>query len=295
MPQGPPLDNFVNRLTVTQINAEIASKSTMSDLPVNLRLLCGYRPSISLVARDLGVNRSQLNRYLSGASTPRPPLMRRICDYFGVEDHEIRLPQSDFAAIVKLKGLASDSLSRTLRAHLDRVVARNDPRIFQLNGTFFEYYWSMSTPGKVIRGLVGFAPEGEHLFYGRLERIGDPRKPVRRHFRYQGLALMTGDRVFMNDYETGAGIEVTQTILYPDYSYRWTTLHGVKCGVSANRDHVPCAVRVFLERTPASTTLTANLRRVGLYAPDDPGLPGHVLPLIDNTVSGPFVFAAHVR
>ncbi|TIU71241.1 MAG: helix-turn-helix transcriptional regulator [Mesorhizobium sp.] len=51
-------------------------------------------------------NRSQLNRYLSGSSTPRPPLMRRICDYFSVENHEIRLPQSDFAAIVKLKGLA---------------------------------------------------------------------------------------------------------------------------------------------------------------------------------------------
>lgn len=26
---------------------------------------------------------------------------------------------------------------------------------------------------------------------------------------------MTGDRVFMNDYEIGAGIEVTQMIVYP--------------------------------------------------------------------------------
>lgn len=289
----PALDNFVNRLTLMLFAAKRASESIMSDLPANLRLLCGYRPSISLVARDLGVNRSQLNRYLSGSSTPRPPLMRRICDYFGVEDHEVRLPQSDFAAIVKLKGLASDSLSRTLRTHFDRIAARNDPRIFQLTGTFFEYYWSMSTPGKIIRGLVGFSPEHEHLFYRRLERIGDPRTPVRRHFRYQGLALMTGDRVFMNDYEIGAGIEVTQTILYPDYSFRWMSLHGVKCGVSANRDHVPCAVRVFLERTPARANLTANLRRVGLYAPDDPGLPPYVLPLIDNSKSGPFVFSAH--
>lgn len=292
MQQAPLLDNFANRLTLALFNAKTASISIMSDLSANLRLLCGYRPSISVVARELGVNRSQLNRYLSGASVPRLPLMRKICDHFGVEEHEIRLPQPDFAAIVKLRGLGSDGLSRTLRAHFDRIAARNDPRIFQLTGTFFEYYWSMSTPGKVIRALVGFSPEGEHLFHRRLERMGDPGGPVRRHFRYLGVALMTGDRVFMNDYETGAGIEVTQTILYPDYAFRWIVMHGVKCGVSANRDHVPCAV-VFLERTPPRANLMTNLRSVGLYAPDDPGLPGYVLPLIDNRASGPFVFSAH--
>ena len=265
----------------------------MSDLSANLRLLCGYRPSISTVARDLGLNRSQLNRYLAGSSTPRTALMRRICDYFGVEEHEVRLPQPEFAAIVKLRGLSSDSLSRTIRTHFDRIMARNDPRIFQLSGTFFEYYWSMSTPGMIIRALVGFAPEGEHLFYRRLERIGDPRAAVTRHFRYQGVALMTGDRVFMNDYETGAGIEVTQTVLYPDYSTRWRVLHGVKVGVSANREHVPCAVRSVLERTLPRANLIANLRQVGLLSPDDPSLPRHVLPMIDNGPSGPHVFLAH--
>lgn len=274
-------------------DAETGSNSIMSDLSTNLRLLCSYRPSISTVARDLGLNRSQLNRYLAGSSSPRTALLRRICDYFGVEEYEVRLPPPDFAAIVKLRGLSSDNFSRVLRMHFDRILARNDPRIFQLSGSFFEYYWSMSTPGMVIRSLVSFAPEGEHLFYRRLERIGDPKTVVTRHFRYQGLALMTGDRVFMNDYETGAGIEVTQTVLYPDYSFRWRVLHGVKVGVSANRDHVPCAVRTYLERTPPRANLIANLRRVGLLAPDDPDLPQHILPMIDNRTSGPFGFQAH--
>lgn len=265
----------------------------MSDLSTNLRLLCSYRPSISTVARDLRLNRSQLNRYLAGSSLPRTALFRRICDYFGVEEHEIRLPAAEFAAIVKVRGLSSDGLSRTMRTHFERIMTRNDPRIFQLSGTFFEYYWSMSTPGKVIRSLVSFALEGEHLFYRRLERMGDPKVVVTRHFRYQGVALMTGDRVFMNDYETGAGIEVTQTVLYPDYSFRWRVLHGVKVGVSANHDHVPCAVRTYLERTPPRANLIANLRRVGLLSPRDPDLPEHILPMIDNRTSGPYGFQAH--
>jgi len=265
----------------------------MRNMPANLRLLRSYRPSISPVTRDLGLNRSQLNRYLAGTSTPRAPLLRRICDCFGVEDYEIQLPAREFAAIVKLRGLGSDALSSTLRVHFDRIMARNDPRIFSMTGTFFEYCWAMSAPGRVLCALVGFAPEADHLFYRRLERISDPRQPTTRHFRYQGAALMTGDRVFMNDYETGAGIEVTQTILYPDYSRHWRVLHGVKVGVSATRDHTPCAVRTFLERTPPKSNLISNLRRVGLSRPDHPDLPPGLLQMIDNTMTGPYSFAAH--
>ncbi|BCH26100.1 hypothetical protein MesoLjLc_60210 [Mesorhizobium sp. L-8-10] len=258
----------------------------------NLRLLCGYRPSISRVAQDLKINRSQLNRYLAGSSFPRGALMRRICDYFGVEPHEIVMPEDDFAQIVKLRGLASDTLARTLRQHFDRILARNDPRIFNLVGTFFEYYYSMSSRGQIVRALVAFTLDGDHIFYRRLERMGAFDRPCDRHYRYQGVALMTGDRIFLNDYEYGAGIEITQTVLYPDYSHRWTRLHGVKVGVSANRDHVPCCVRSYLERTMPRMPLFAALRKCGLFDSDSPEIPKHVLPMIDNARSGPHVFDA---
>ncbi len=259
----------------------------------NLRLLCAYRPSISRVAQDLKINRSQLNRYLAGNSFPRGPLMRRICDYFGVDPHEIILPEPDFARIVKLRGLESDGLARTLREHFDRILARNDPRVYHLVGTFFEYYYSMSSRGQIVRALVVFTAEGDQVFYRRLERMGPFDRPVRRHYRYQGTALLTGDRVFLNDYEYGAGIEITQTVLYPDYSHRWTRLHGVKVGVSANRDHVPCCVRTYLERTMPRLPLFGALRQCGLFDPDSPEIPRHVLPMIDNTPSGPHVFEAY--
>ncbi|MCA9519637.1 MAG: hypothetical protein KC609_01630 [Myxococcales bacterium] len=103
---------------------------------------------------------------------------------------------------------------------------------------------------------------------------------------------MTGDRVFLNDYEYSAGIEITQTVLYPDYSHRWTRLHRVKLADSANRDHVPCSVRTYLERTPPRMPLLACLRRCGLFGGDSPEIPEHVLPMIDNSYSGPHVFEA---
>lgn len=51
----------------------------------NLRLLCHDYSSISALARELGINRTQFNRYLSGESFPRPDVLARICDFFSVD------------------------------------------------------------------------------------------------------------------------------------------------------------------------------------------------------------------
>jgi transcriptional regulator with XRE-family HTH domain len=267
----------------------------LGDFAQNMRLLCSYRPSISLVASDLGIHRSQLNRYLAGAAVPRAPLMRRIGDYFGVETHELVMPHDGFAELVSLRGIASDTSTRDLRSHLDRVVRFSDPRIRKLEGTFFEYYFSMSTPGMVLRSLLGFEMQGDLMTYRRLERIGQIGQPSKRLYRYVGASVMTGDRVFMQDYEVGAGIELTQTILVPDYSQRWSTLHGVKLGVAANSEHLPCAVRIVLERTPPRATVRSCLQRCGLFPPDSPDLPQAIVPMIENRQSGPSVFNAFSR
>jgi len=51
----------------------------------NLRVLSRKYPSISELSRQLGINRTQFNRYLSGESFPRPDVLDRICDFFGVD------------------------------------------------------------------------------------------------------------------------------------------------------------------------------------------------------------------
>ena len=48
----------------------------------NLRKLCQPFRSVAGLCRDLGVNRTQFNRYLSGESFPRPDVLKRICDFF---------------------------------------------------------------------------------------------------------------------------------------------------------------------------------------------------------------------
>lgn len=51
----------------------------------NLRRLSADYPSVSSLCRELGINRTQFNRYLSGESFPRPDVLHRICTFFGTD------------------------------------------------------------------------------------------------------------------------------------------------------------------------------------------------------------------
>ena len=60
----------------------------------NLRELATQYPSISELARQLGINRTQFNRYLAGESFPRPDVLARICDFFEVDARVLLEPVS---------------------------------------------------------------------------------------------------------------------------------------------------------------------------------------------------------
>ncbi len=51
----------------------------------NLRVLSKQYSSVSELSRQLGINRTQFNRYLSGESFPRPDVLDRICEFFNVD------------------------------------------------------------------------------------------------------------------------------------------------------------------------------------------------------------------
>ena len=51
----------------------------------NLRILSKEYSSISELTRQLGINRTQFNRYLAGESFPRPDVLDRICRFFDVD------------------------------------------------------------------------------------------------------------------------------------------------------------------------------------------------------------------
>lgn len=135
------------------------------------------------------INRPQFNRYLSGRFKPSAGTLRRICDFFGVEVHEILLPHNQFQRLVQVRpGASAGAAARTdsLTAHLDHLCRSGSRGMDRYIGYYFEYYQSMSTPGMLIRTLVCIEErEGRYLFQ-RTERMKPGPGLPACHNRYQG-------------------------------------------------------------------------------------------------------------
>ncbi len=89
----------------------------------NLRLLSHQYPSVSELCRQLGINRTQYNRYLSGESFPRPDVLDRICRFFKVDARILLKPLDEIAqpfrhpaasALTEFLGSGPNALPETL-------------------------------------------------------------------------------------------------------------------------------------------------------------------------------------
>ena len=54
----------------------------------NLRSLCADIGSIAQVCRDIGINRQQFNRYLTGSGMPSAHNLRRIARHFNINESD---------------------------------------------------------------------------------------------------------------------------------------------------------------------------------------------------------------
>lgn len=67
------------------MDSEFSAEDLRKMLGDNLRSLCKGHGSVSQICREIGVNRTQFNRYLAGESFPRPDVLYRICSFFKVD------------------------------------------------------------------------------------------------------------------------------------------------------------------------------------------------------------------
>lgn len=256
------------------------------DFSSNLRLLCSYYKSIAEVCRRLDINRPQFNRYLGGRYRPSRHILRKFCDFFGVDEHEIMMPTPQFERLLQVRPRNVPSLdAESLEApHLAALKARGSAGMERFAGYYFETYLSMACPGKVLRTLVVIEKRGEHYYYQRTERLIENAGDKADHGVYLGMAHFLTDRIFLNDYETLMGLEMTQTILFPSYRNRVTRLTGLKLGVSGSGERMPCCARVVYERLGNEVELRQALRLCGLYDISSPDIDAATRQAISNDI-----------
>ncbi|HSC83882.1 MAG TPA: helix-turn-helix transcriptional regulator [Pseudomonas sp.] len=241
----------------------------------NLKLLCSHYRSIAEVCRKLAINRAQFNKYLNGQSRPTAYNLKRICDFFGVEEYELGLPPEQFSRLIGAR-TPGQAVSRS-----DPLLALLQPLREQAGdlsrycGYYFEYSNCMSVPGMVLVSLVQLWEEDGQFLFERQERqersaSADVQSEDWVRCRYLGAAFQLQDRLFLMDYESLTLNEMSQTILIPSYKNRITRLHGLKAGVSSGDRRNPACTRVVWEYLGAEINRISAYRQVRLYHPDDP-------------------------
>ncbi|WP_311733216.1 helix-turn-helix transcriptional regulator [Sulfitobacter noctilucicola] len=92
------LANSVHEQRAHMAAANQSPAELRSMFGANLRLLSLPYSSISDLSRQLGINRTQYNRYLNGESFPRPDVLSRICTFFDVDARVLLEPVDQIAS-----------------------------------------------------------------------------------------------------------------------------------------------------------------------------------------------------
>lgn len=156
----------------------------------NLRILTSNYPSISALAREIGVNRTQFNRYLSGESFPRPDILARICVFFAVDARVLLEPVGQIP-----NGVGPIS-SMFLSGFMDSAVQTVPEEEFPSG--FYQFSRRSFVKGNdFVRGLVLVKREGPNTFVRGFEpkvamaMQGIPPAPSAREYR--GFVLRVED------------------------------------------------------------------------------------------------------
>lgn len=261
------------------------------DFAANLRLLCSYYRSIAEVCRRLNINRSQFNRYLSARFRPSAHTLRRFCDFFGVEEYEILLPHEQFQRLIKVRPSRAESRadseaeSRPEDAHLAQLSERGSSGLSRYLGYYFENYMAMAHPGKILRTLVRLEQRGDRVYFQRTERVREREGDAVCHGVYLGMAHFLTDRIFLVDYESLTGHEITETILFPTFKSRVTRLSGLKLGGAGSGERMPCCARVVYEYLGTQVDTMRALSLCGLYSTDSPQIDESTVQAVSNEMA----------
>lgn len=252
--------------------------------PENLRLLCSYAHSITEVCEKLAINRQQFHRYLNGQSRPSHRNLRNICDFFGVELHEIYMEAGEFSRLISLRrpqGPEIDPFGSFI-AKLHRVNPNARRDMAEYIGYYKCFFRPVEFPGMMQRSLMRMFSDRGFVYLWNVENYGASKRRSRNLLFYTGMAFHNGERIMVHEREKRAGQMMWTTILYPSRMDQASLMTGLSLGVSSAMSRDIACYRVVWEALGPKVDVRAEIRKCGLISLDDPSIPGDILDATRN-------------
>lgn len=239
----------------------------MSDLARNLSLLAAHRRSVSELCRELGFNRQQFARYLSGEARPSAFNLKRIAQGFGLEVSELQTPHELFA-----KQYGTVSKAGTGLPFLDQAFPGDLRKLRPLLGYYHSHWQVPGTPGSLFRSLVLLQESNGRVTSHSIERRSNRDTATGYISKYRGLASYLGNCVFVVEFECLSKDSIVETILFPPYRKALDTMTGMTFGVTSRVHRQPFSSAVIWKFLGVAIEPRKALDRCGRISLEDRGL-----------------------
>lgn len=258
-----------------------------SSLPENLRLLCSYGHSISNICRRAGINRQQFSKYINGHSEPSLASLRKICDFFGVEEHEILLDADRFRDIIRVRPPRFNVKKNRFQRVVDHLVDHEHVAsgLFERHaGYYFTYIQPDPTQQNCLRSLVRIYQEDGRWLSKTVERYLDKVYMLPATLKYSGIVAEGCNRMVIYEREQGQGRSLNATFLYPSEHGEPRYLPGLLVGFSADGSQQITCIRTVWHYLGKQPNLREALKKCGVVDRNREELPLFIKRGIDNDI-----------
>lgn len=243
------------------------------DFSTNLRLLCGYGQSVSAICRDAGINRHQIKRYLGGTASPSLHTLRRLCDFFGLEEHEILLPQKEFATLIRIRPPRLQRTRDRFSEFFGGFAGGSD--LANLNH-YVGYYQGYFQPDRRVpeihTTLTQLKVEDGALVSKTIERHPSGSAGLPKTIKYNGVAFLNGTILTVIENCVQVQGSAFVTMLYGADGTELTFLSGLVTGASPDSTHAIYTLRTCWRFLGSDIDLRKHLSLCGHFPLDHPSV-----------------------
>lgn len=264
------------------------SNEQSRNLAANLKHVCSLYPSIAQVCRELGINRQQFNKYLAAQSMPTPHTLRRICEFFDIDQTDILSPPDRFAtALARRDGGMPDKRRAATRAFETR--SRSDRETLRKYcGYYNTYFNSPARYGSIIRGFCAIYERNGQFRTRTYERLSeqsgaDQRAEVQKS---EGIVILDGGYIYLHECTNAVERSHAFTVIYPNYRPKITLLNGVILSVTSFLDRRPFASNIVYARLDNNVSIRREIKRSCILPKDTDEISPEILHAIRNHTPG---------
>lgn len=235
-----------------------------SDLARNLTLLATKHRSVSGLCRELGFNRQQFARYLSGEARPSAHNLKRIAEGLDLPVADLLRPHAEFAGLHGRLPKHRQNLP-----FIDRAFPGDLRRLRPLLGFYHSHFQVPGAPGTLFRSLVCLHEEDGRILSNSIERRANRDTAAGYISKYRGLVSHLGNCIFVVEFEYLSGDSIVETILFPPYRKTLDTMTGMTFGVTSRVHRQPFSSGVMWKFLGVSIDMRDALARCGRVALSD--------------------------